>query len=92
MLKCKDLLRGFDYECISGSTDTMISEVVNDSRKITKDCLFICIEGANFDGHDAAAQAVADGAAALVVSKEVELPKDKTVTVIKVADTRYAMA
>ena len=92
MLKCKDLLKGFEYECISGSTDTMVSEVVNDSRNITKDCLFICITGANFDGHSTAAQAVENGAGVLVVSKDVELPKEKPVTVIKVEDTRYAMA
>jgi UDP-N-acetylmuramoyl-L-alanyl-D-glutamate--2,6-diaminopimelate ligase len=66
--------------------------VVNDSRKITKDCLFICIKGANFDGHDAAAEAVLQGARVLVVSREVVLPEDVEVTVIKTADTRYAMA
>ena len=29
-------------------------------------CLFICIKGANFDGHQAAYQAAADGAAAIL--------------------------
>ncbi len=92
MYKCEDLLRGFDYECIKGSTDVDISEVVNDSRKITKDCLFICIKGANFDGHDAALEAVDKGAAVLVVSRSVDIPEGAKVTVIKVDDTRYAMA
>ena len=92
MFRCEDLLKGFDYECVRGSVDTNASEVVNDSRKITKDCLFICIVGANFDGHTAAAQAVKDGAAVLVVSQDIALPKDTAVTVIKVKDTRYAMA
>jgi UDP-N-acetylmuramoyl-L-alanyl-D-glutamate--2,6-diaminopimelate ligase len=92
MFKCVDLLRGFDYECIKGSTDVDVSEVVNDSRKITKDCLFICIKGANFDGHDAAGEAVDKGAAVLVVSHDVDIPREADITVIKVADTRYAMA
>lgn len=92
MYQCKELLKGFKYECIKGSTDVSISEVVNDSRKITKDCLFICVHGANFDGHTAAADAVCQGAAALVVSQEVELPADVQVCVIRVEDTRYAMA
>jgi UDP-N-acetylmuramoyl-L-alanyl-D-glutamate--2,6-diaminopimelate ligase len=92
MYNCKDLLRGFDYECIKGSVEVDISEVVNDSRKITKDCLFICIKGANFDGHDAANDAVDKGAAVLVVSRDVDIPEDAKVTVIKVVDTRYAMA
>ena len=43
MFQCRDLLRGFEYECIKGSTDVAVSEVVNDSRKITEGCLFICI-------------------------------------------------
>lgn len=92
MYQCRELLGGFEYQCIKGSTDVEISEVVNDSRKITKDCLFICIKGANFDGHTAAAEAVRQGAAALVVSHAVELPGDREVTVIQVEDTRYAMA
>lgn len=92
MFRCEDLLRGFDYECIRGSIDVNVSEVVNDSRKITKDCLFICISGTKFDGHSKAAQAVENGASVLVVSREVDIPKEKSVTVIKVKDTRYAMA
>jgi UDP-N-acetylmuramoyl-L-alanyl-D-glutamate--2,6-diaminopimelate ligase len=92
MYNCEDLLRGFDYECIKGSAKVDISEVVNDSRKITKDCLFICIKGANFDGHDAAAEAVKKGAAVLVVSHEIDIPEDAEVTIIKAEDTRYAMA
>jgi len=92
MFQCSDLLRGFEYECIKGSTDVAVSEVVNDSRRITEDCLFICIQGAKFDGHTAAAEAVQKGASVLVVSHEVELPEGADITVIRVADTRYAMA
>ena len=91
-MKCSDLLKGLTYECIRGSVDAAVSEVVNDSRKAVQDCLFLCIEGANFDGHSAAAEVVERGARVLVVSHEVSLPEDATVTVIKVEDTRYAMA
>lgn len=92
MFQCRDLLRGFEYECIKGSTDVAVSEVVNDSRKITEGCLFICIHGAKFDGHTAVAEAVRKGASVLVVNHEVELGDGAKVTVIRVADTRYAMA
>ncbi len=34
-----------------------ITAVVYDSRKIVEGCLFVCIKGANFDGHQAAAEA-----------------------------------
>lgn len=91
-MKLTDLLCKLDYECIQGREDLEIGRVVYDSRKIEEGCLFICIEGANFDGHDFAAQAVENGAAALVVSKEVPEIAGKDVTVIRVENTRYAMA
>ncbi len=92
MVKCSDLLKGLEYECIKGSVDVEVSEIVNDSRKVTKDCLFLCIEGANFDAHTIAADVIKAGAGVLVISKDVETPEDADVTLIRVKDTRYAMA
>lgn len=92
MFLCKELLQGLSYECVAGSTERMVSEVVYDSRKISRDCLFICICGYNVDGHSFAREAVEKGAAVLVVQKDVTLPEDGNVTVIRVEDTRYAMA
>ena len=74
------------------SMEKEVSAVVYDSRKIVEGCLFICIEGVNFDGHAFAAEAAEKGAAALLVSKPVEGLGDKDIAVIKVEDTRYAMA
>jgi UDP-N-acetylmuramoyl-L-alanyl-D-glutamate--2,6-diaminopimelate ligase len=92
MFKCQELLKELSYECIRGSVDRSVSEVVYDSRKITENCMFICICGYNTDGHSYAEEAVRKGAAVLVVQKAVELPEDADVTVIKVEDSRYAMA
>lgn len=86
------LLGQMDYECIAGTVDVQVSAVVYDSRKVTEGCLFLCIAGANADGHDFAAEVVKKGAGVLVVEKEVRLETEKEVTVIRVADTRYAMA
>ncbi len=91
-MKLTDLLCKLDYECIQGSTDLEVDQVVYDSRKITEGCLFICIAGANFDGHDFAAEAMEKGARVLIVSREVSETAGRDVTVIKVTDTRYAMA
>ncbi len=91
-MKLTDLLCKLDYECIQGSMDLEVGQVVYDSRKITEGCLFICIAGANFDGHDFAAEVVEKGARVLVVSKEVPEVAGRDVTVLKVPDTRYAMA
>lgn len=92
MIALKNLLEACEYTCVRGSLDRMVSEVVYDSRKAVEGCLFICIEGANFDGHDAAADVVAKGAAVLVVSKDVTVPAESDVTIVKVENTRYAMA
>lgn len=92
MILLKDLLQKITYTVERGTDACEITEVVNDSRKITMGCLFLCIEGTNFDGHSVALQAYEQGAAALLVQKEVDLPKDADMTVIRVEDTRYAMA
>ncbi len=91
-MKLTDLLCKVDYECMQGSVEREIDRVVYDSRKITEGCLFICVKGANFDGHDFAAEAVEKGAGVLVVSREVPEAAGRDVTVIRVEDTRYAMA
>jgi UDP-N-acetylmuramoyl-L-alanyl-D-glutamate--2,6-diaminopimelate ligase len=69
-----------------------IKDVVNDNRKISEGSLFICIKGANFDGHSCAMEAANKKAAAIVVEHDVDLPKDCKMAVIRVENTRYAMA
>lgn len=91
-MRCEELLKGLSYECVRGSIEKEIAEVVYDSRKISEGCLFICICGYNVDGHSFAKEAAQKGAAVLVVSKDVELPAESDITVIRVEDTRYAMA
>ena len=91
-MKLTELISKFDYECVRGTLDREINKVIYDSRKICEGCLFICIVGANFDGHSFAAEAVEKGAKVLVVSKDVEVPENADVTIIKVENTRYAMA
>lgn len=91
-MKLSFLLEKLTYECVCGSLEQDISAVCYDSRKVVPGALFICIEGANFDGHSVAAEMIEKGAVCLVVSKDVELPKETKAAVIKVEDTRYAMA
>ena len=96
MKNLQELLSGLCYECLKGTVDKEVSAVVYDSRKVTKNCLFLCITGANADGHAYAAQAVKDGAGVLVVQDAEKIPEDikniDDVTIIKVENTRYAMA
>ena len=84
------LVEKLEYEVLQGSLEGEISELVYDTRKVTKDAMFVCIVGTAFDSHEKAAEVAAAGAKVLIVSKEVEVPLD--ITVIKVADTRYALS
>lgn len=92
MAALKELLAKIDYECISGTLEREVTDIIYDSRKVVAGSMFICIPGAIVDGHTFAADAAAAGAGVLVVEHEVELPKDADVTVLKVQDTHYAMA
>lgn len=87
-----ELLDRVEYTCVSGTLDRFVNAVVYDSRKVEEGCLFICVTGANFDGHTFVEEVVSKGAKAIVVQREVDLPGDADVTVIRVEDTRYAMA
>ena len=91
-MKLTQLLEKLEYELIQGTLEKEITGVVYDSRKVTEGCLFLCICGANFDGHQFATQVAEKGAAVLVVSRDIEGVEDQGVAVVKVADTRYAMA
>lgn len=86
----RDLLRNVEYSVVSGSTDTEITDVIYDSRKVTAGCAFVCLVGSAVDGHKFAADALAKGAAALIVSRDIDIETDAAV--VKVDDTRIALA
>ena len=98
-MKLSKLLEGLKYSLTAGNTGKEldanaieISKVVNDNRKISEGDLFICIKGANFDGHSCAFEAAQKNASAIVIEHDVELPENCEMAVIRVEDTRYAMA
>lgn len=88
----KELIKDLEYEVICGDVDREVSVLVSDNRKIEKDCVFVCIEGANFDGHVAVYDAIDEDAAAVIVMKDVDVPLNTQTAVIKVEDTRAALA
>jgi UDP-N-acetylmuramoyl-L-alanyl-D-glutamate--2,6-diaminopimelate ligase len=71
-----------------GSTD--ITALAYDNRRVLPGTLFFCVPGFTRDGHDFAADAVAAGAAALVVQRPVDV--DPAVPQVLVPDVRAAMA
>ena len=88
----KDLLERLDYEVVSGSVEISVKELVYDSRKVGSEDVFVCIKGAVRDAHDFAMEVVEKGAAVLIVEHDIDAAVLSQATVIKVADTRYALA
>ena len=64
-----DMLCGFFWLCFLGKTDIDISGICDDSRKVKKGDVFICIAGAWCDGHDYIGEVIDKGAAAIIVSR-----------------------
>ncbi|MGE5628531.1 MAG: UDP-N-acetylmuramoyl-L-alanyl-D-glutamate--2,6-diaminopimelate ligase [Solirubrobacterales bacterium] len=89
-MKLKNILEGLEFEVVQGSLDTDIMKIEYDSRKLQKGDLFICIKGYETDGHKYLESAVEKGIAAVLCMDDVKA--DSKVTVIKVKDTRKAMA
>lgn len=90
-MKLKELLDGIGfYQTTESIQDTEIANVEMDSRKVESESLFVCIEGYTVDGHDFLKQAINNGAAAAVVSKDVDV--DGAIPLIRVKDTGRALA
>lgn len=89
-MRLSQLLERMEYEIVQGSADTEISTLVYDSRKVEKDSAFVCISGSVRDAHEFIPDVVKAGAAVVVVEKDVEV--EEHVTVVKVKNTRLALA
>lgn len=89
-MKLSTLVERLQYRLVQGSLDTEITSVEYDSRKAAPGGLFVCMTGFNSDGHDFIPMACEKGAAALIVEKDCPVPENTTV--IKVDDSRHALA
>lgn len=90
-MKLKKLLAQMPYDILCGRDDIEITSIAYDSRNVKQGTLFICLRGFQTDGHsyiDAALQAGAIG----VVVEELSEIKIKNKTVVRVTDTREALA
>lgn len=90
MRAARELLKDLKYKVVSGSIDLNVSELVYNTKKIRKECMFVCIKGATFDSHDVAGEAAENGASVIVAERPVDVPEGTTVVLVE--DTRYALA
>ncbi len=76
---------------IRGSLDVEITSICYDSRQAKTGALFVALRGGHADGHDYIGQAIACGAAAVMVERlDADLPT--SVTFIEVDSTRATLA
>ena len=86
----KSLLKGLDYEVIKGNEESKVQNIRYDNRKIEQGDAFVCVKGFKVDGHSFIGDAIKKGARVLIVQEEVSVQED--ITIIKVRDTRKALA
>jgi UDP-N-acetylmuramoyl-L-alanyl-D-glutamate--2,6-diaminopimelate ligase len=73
---------------VVGRAPVEVRDLAYDTRAVVPGTLFFCVPGAKVDGHDFAGEAIAHGAVALVVEREL----DVAVPQLVVPDARVAMA
>jgi UDP-N-acetylmuramoyl-L-alanyl-D-glutamate--2,6-diaminopimelate ligase len=72
-MQLERLIAALAPTAVIGSAAAEIRELAYDARDVPADSLYFCIPGSTADGHDFAADAVAAGAAALVVERPLEV-------------------
>jgi len=88
-MKLAELVAELPGARVVGDGSAEISELVYDSRKAGPGSLFFCVVGEKVDGHELGARVVEEGAAALVVERELT---ELAVPQVVVEDSRAAMA
>src|ERR671931_2375806 len=87
-MKLERLTAALAPTSVIGRTAVEIRDLAYDARAVVPGALFFCVPGARFDGHEFAHEAIARGAAALVVERALDVDVPQVV----VADARRAMA
>lgn len=92
-MKLSKICKELEYQCLQGSMETEVRDIIYDSRKLSKDTAFVCIVGAVTDGHKYIPDAIKKGASVIVLEKEEEVAQiPEHITVIKVESARRALA
>ena len=90
MKKLKEILYKVAIEAVLGSTSRFVTGISLDSRNVTKNSIFVAINGTERDGHDYIDKALASGARSIICE---QLPKkiNKDVVYVHVNDSRVAL-
>jgi UDP-N-acetylmuramoyl-L-alanyl-D-glutamate--2,6-diaminopimelate ligase len=88
-MRLGELVAGLSGARIARDGAVEVRDLAYDSRKVEPGTLFFCVAGEKADGHEFGARAVEEGAAALVVERELT---ELAVPQVVVSDSRAAMA
>lgn len=92
-MELSQICQEIEYECIKGTMDAKVRDIIYDSRKIEKGTMFVCMVGAVTDGHKFIPDAVAKGASVIVLEREEEAEQiPDSITVLRVESARRALA
>ena len=86
-LNIRQVLNGVNILNDFQNFDIEVSDIVYDSNKVKKNCMFVCLKGANFDGHNFANEAIQRGASSIVCQENLNLENQ-----IIVKDTRSCLS
>ncbi len=89
-MKLDELIEHLDYKDLINFRNVEISGISYNSKSTKKGDIFICLTGEYTDGHEYAKDALANGAAALLVEKKVDV--DKKIPQVVVSSTRHKIA
>jgi UDP-N-acetylmuramoyl-L-alanyl-D-glutamate--2,6-diaminopimelate ligase len=89
-MRLEDLARGAPGAVLEGRGDVEVAGIAYDSRHVNPGDLFVAVAGIRSDGHAYAADAVAAGAVAVAVDRDVEVPPGTPT--LRVPSTRTGLA
>lgn len=92
-LTIKELILASEGQLVSKcDEETLVNDIVIDSRKASKDNAFVAIVGENLDGHDFINLAINQGCKTIIKNKDNNVDIDnKEINVIEVSNTEIAL-
>src|SRR6478609_2403113 len=89
-MKLDELVRGVPGATLEGNGDVEVTGIAYDSRRVKPGDLFVAVEGIQVDGHVFVADALARGAGAIAVDRDVITPAGTPV--VRMPSTRIGLA
>jgi len=90
MKRIDEILKNIEVVSLNGTTDSLISAIVFDSRNVTEGSLFVAVKGKKSDGHNFISDAIRSGAPA-VICENLPDNRESNICWIKTRDSAKAL-